>query len=934
MKKVQIVRAAAAVAILSATAASAADVAFVSGKTLRVDRDGEALVSFDPVYWGDNWSYVWFDASVKNDGGMSVVEARAKSGEAQIKLGARISSAEDGVIRSSWELSTDRNTKSTMGIIAMAPGKSVKKTVVTSSDGSRREIVGGYERNGLGKSVKSVALFGDAAAPLVTIGFEPAVEIGSDGAARIILVAGDFAANSPRKVNITINVGGSPAFYPSAAEMPSEQDSGWYEWKAKGAGDAKSVLAMDAWLDKPAGRLGRITSVGDKLMYGGKPIRLWGINLCYSACSPDKAMAEKRAQFYARYGINTVRLHKYADGRGWAGIQAEDSFTKFDADGLDRMDYQIAKFKERGIYTKLSAHFGTPSLGRGDLQAVPYLEEFGKLGNKPDARVQIPASGTYYSREVQDVQIAHYVNLLKHRNPHTGMTYAQDPAIAFIEILNEQSAMFYTSMTPLKASETLRKDVGKRFCDWLRAKYRNHDGLVKAWGESALNSFGGEGFASSGEHLDAGNILPIGNPWFWDPDNINGSQKFRRQRLLDSMTFLTKLQDDFNDRFVKAVRAAGYAGEIVASNWQAGRAYSHYMNLHSDARIGTVDRHNYFDGINNTMLDAPGSGLLSSGLQQVANRPFMLSEWIHTFPSDYGMEGPAILGAYGMGLQGWDVSYMFQNNDNGSFRTELGRDKWEISVPQVMGVFPAVARQVLRGDVSESKAVISRYVDVKSLAEGKLGFEDRIEQKGDVKEFTGAVTPEALAFARCLVEYTPTFKATPALDTAKLAEPAITSSTGELRWWKGDSRKHTGAFTIDTLGTQALVGFTGASADTRNVKLSRAHIEADTQFGAIYITAAAPNATIDNAPSLLITAIGRARNTDMKVIGDNLIQRGAGPILMESVGAKITLKRRNPTIWVLDHDGARTGEKVPLNADGSFRIDGKKYKTPYYEVTF
>ena len=40
------------------------------------------------------------------------------------------------------------------------------------------------------------------------------------------------------------------------------------------------------------------------------------------------------------------------------------------------------------------------------------------------------------------------------------------------------------------------------------------------------------------------------------------------------------------------------------------------------------------------MLAQPGSGYFSSGLQQVANRPFGLSEWIHVYPSLYSAEGP------------------------------------------------------------------------------------------------------------------------------------------------------------------------------------------------------------------------------------------------------------------------------------------------------
>jgi hypothetical protein len=76
------------------------------------------------------------------------------------------------------------------------------------------------------------------------------------------------------------------------------------------------------------------------------------------------------------------------------------------------------------------------------------------------------------------------------------------------------------------------------------------------------------------------------------------------------------------------MRKDGYDGEIIGSNWQAGRAYSHFANLHADARAGTIDRHNYFGGdcANDSMLARAGSGIFSSGMQQVADRPFMLSE--------------------------------------------------------------------------------------------------------------------------------------------------------------------------------------------------------------------------------------------------------------------------------------------------------------------
>ena len=83
-------------------------------------------------------------------------------------------------------------------------------------------------------------------------------------------------------------------------------------------------------------------------------------------------MAERRAACYAKYGINAVRLHKFADGPGWAGIQSEASSVQMDPDGLERMDYFVSQLKQHGIYVKLSAHFGALKLGSGDKQFVPY----------------------------------------------------------------------------------------------------------------------------------------------------------------------------------------------------------------------------------------------------------------------------------------------------------------------------------------------------------------------------------------------------------------------------------------------------------------------------------------------------------------------------------------------------------------------------------
>ena len=331
------------------------------------------------------------------------------------------------------------------------------------------------------------------------------------------------------------------------------------------------------------------------------------------------------------------------------------------------------------------------------------------------------------------------------------------------------------------------------------------------------------------------------------------------------------------------------------------------------------------------MLAVPGSGLLSTGMQQVADRPFMFSEWIHTFPSEFCVEGPAIIGAYGMGLNGWDVSFMFQNSDRGHFRESLG-ETWDVVAPQVFGLFPAVSRQVIRGDVRESGTVFTMNVDFESLQKGKVNFDDRVEQDYDIKSFTSdAILMQALAVGRVVVDFVDEAKETEKVDLSEyeLADWLV-SDTKELAW-KSGKKPRDGFMFIQTPRTQAVVGFAGIRVGLQDVTL-----RTRTPYSAIYVTSLS-DAPIASTQSALITTIARARNTDMKMIGGTLIRRGTGPILMEPVVCELTFHRAEgtpaPKVHVLDHDGRRTGKTLPVTG-GRVLLDGRETKAVYYEVEY
>jgi hypothetical protein len=383
---------------------------------------------------------------------------------------------------------------------------------------------------------------------------------------------------------------------------------------------------------------------------------------------------------------------------------------------------------------------------------------------------------------------------------------------------------------------------------------------------------------------------------------------------------------------VKAIRDAGYKGPLCGSPWQAPSMLPHYDNLRSDYLAGYIDRHNYFGGgLFDSMLAKPGSGNFSSGLQQVVDRPFGFSEWIHVYPSLYSAEGPAILAAYGMGLQGWDASYEFQSQSGHRlFSDRAGWPPWgvwEADTPTQLGQYPALGRMIYRGDVKEAEVISTRRVSPEELASGTFNFSDKVVQQGDIKSFGGSVPPEALAAGRVVVEFTDKPQASTFPDLEKYRQgTAIVSATKQLLW---DSAGK-GCFTVNTPGTKAVVGF----ADGKSFALGDVTIDLACPYASVFLTALDRGATLATAKSALLSAVARSSNTGFKyfAIDNQTLDNGKGPILLEPVKATLRIVgRKVASVEVLDHDGRRTGKKLPVE-NGRFTLDGAKDKALYYEV--
>jgi hypothetical protein len=877
--------------------------------------------------WGPNWAWVGLNARQKADGDRLSVRVpftvnKDKGEVIDVHFEAWQPAARQVAFR--YDLDAARDVPLTLFMASINTESQGSQGTLTLSHADDKKTKLSLPLRGFHSApATSQAAFAFEKGGTVTMKIDPPCPVTFDNGMRVGLGSEVFRQGK-RSVTLTLTFPEETAFYAKQADLDkftrTLAASDWFAFRPSKE-ITEGVIDVDRWLDRPAGKHGGVRMVKDRfVLEDGTPIKFWGVNLSYTASAPDKETAEFTAARYAKYGINAVRMHKFSYPTNQMGIGDPNDSTRMDAKGLDRLDYFVSQLKEHGVYFGWSHTYGFHVVPGDSKRLLAYDEIARNLKGNTYGFIN-------FAEDVQDLMIEMVVNLLKHKNPHTGRTYGEEPALCFIELQNEDDIFFYTSEKAFNACPTYKKRFLERFSAWLKERYGSQEKLAAAW----------EGALRKGETLADANILPQLNPWFFGEDHLPGQKGGARQRLLDTAAYFHELQDRFYGKFVKAIRDAGYKGPINGSPWQAPSMLPHYYNLYSDYKAGYIDRHNYFDGqgpgLFASMLTRPGSGYFGSGLQQVIDRPFALSEWIHVYPNVYGAEGPALLAAYGLGLQGWDASYEFQSQaDRRVFRDIAGQfpwGVWEADVPTSLGQYPALARMIFRGDVKEGDVISVRRVSPTDLADGRFNFSDKVEQHGDVKSFGGSVPPEALAAGRVVVEFTDKSQPSQLPDMSRYRKGSVIRSVTEQLAWDTAGQ---GFFTVNTPGTKAVVGF----AEGKELTLGDVKVRLNCPFASLFLTALDHGSDLADGKRALITALARQSNTGFTYFAPDqrVLNNGRAPILLEPVKATLTIGARTITaVNVLDHDGRRTGRTLPVT-DGRFVIDAAKDKTIYYEVVF
>lgn len=230
-----------------------------------------------------------------------------------------------------------------------------------------------------------------------------------------------------------------------------------------------SVTNVREWLDAPAGKHGFVSVRDGHLAVGDKRIRFFGVNMCFGANFPTHDAAERIAGRLAKFGINCVRFHHMDMFNAPDGIFANDGVT-LDPERLDRLDYFISQLKNHGIYSNLNLHVS---------RTYPDRPKSEKVGNQ-----SFDKGVDNFSAKLIALQKDFARDLLSHVNPYTGNAYAQEPAVALVEINNENGLLHSWEIGALDgAAQPYRDELGELWTKWLLEKYADRADIETAWSQ-------------------------------------------------------------------------------------------------------------------------------------------------------------------------------------------------------------------------------------------------------------------------------------------------------------------------------------------------------------------------------------------------------------------------------------------------------------------
>ncbi|MDY0170437.1 MAG: hypothetical protein RBS80_28095 [Thermoguttaceae bacterium] len=738
------------------------------------------------------------------------------------------------------------------------------------------------------------------------------------------------------------------------------QDLRGESWMGRGRADwspfrmghrpaAEPLVDLSGLLHRPAGKHGFLHAKGGHFVFedGTRP-RFVADNIhANRGLFPSHEQAERVADTLARYGVNLVRFHLM---EGVLIDRDRSGRRLISGDDLDRFDYFVKTLKDRGIYILLDSVTGQSTLGFREDDGVKGWDAYHP--HRPWA---------FFDPRLRELAKDYMRQLLTRVNRYTGNTLLDEPAVAMLLLINEQT-LFFDWHTDKGQPEHYASLLRRLYNEWLaRNGGATRDELARLWSNDA-----GETALLPEEDPAAGNVeLPGlralqggGSAWAGVESPV---------RLRTAYRFLKELQGEYHREMKAYLISLGCKVPIGGSNiiynvpeLDAQRDmdftsqnvyYDHVRRTQSSAGVQLLGMHNR-PAVEINPLIAQNRAMIEPAIAgaKLNTHPITSTEsammWPHEWRASYFLSLFATAA-----LQDWDA--VFHYNHMGGFGYSWDRaDQAGVILnttvhfndPALTGTMPAVALMHLRGDVSPARLLVQVVYDEDDLLDGRwdvrsggfpfnyLTFVSRVEGavgRADTRaqwQIARGVGTDGMAYDgpddprtphRLAAELDEQLKTRGLLPADRgLVGDRLVSDTGQVvRDWGG------ALLTVDTPRTQAMTGFPGAP-----LAFSGATIDCDSDFATIIINAL-DDRPIGETGRLLITAVGRAVNCDDRytfretVIGAAGVRRGEQMAVERGAAGETLIERIRAEIRVRMPDSHTRATWTPLHADFSAQGD-------------
>ena len=673
----------------------------------------------------------------------------------------------------------------------------------------------------------------------------------------------------------------------------------------------------------PAGRYGRVIATRQgKFAFEKRatPSRFYGVNFCFTAQYLSHEMADRLADRLARLGYNAVRIHHYESTL----VEHGPGGPRLKAEPLDQLDYFFAALKQRGIYVTTDLFVSRP-VALADI----YEGETGMIG-MDEFKMAV---------HVNDRAFENYKTfaraLLDHENPYTKLRYADDPALAWLSLVNEDCPGNFISTLKGK----LHDDCQRAWNRWLAARYPDRESLSRALGNL------------KGDQDPAKGTVPLAS--------IYG----RLPAVIAFNTFLAEVERDFFERTRRFLRDELHCKALLTDC----NAWSNPVQL--QAVRGTfdyVDDHFYVDHpqfmerpwslpsrcANTSPIAGGATGGRSCAFTRVFGKPFTITEFNYASPGRFRGVGGILTGAMGA-VQDWD----------GLWRFAYSHSRENVERPGAMNYFDMAADPLnqaaeraslclfLRGDLRPARHAVAIASEPDGLLKQTNTSRDKTPAWHGMAWLTrvgwllGGETKATrndlpLAFSGSETNLFASAMETTLLDTFR--ERGWLPKNNRTDFKKNTFQSETGEVTIDaaenilTLDTARTAG--GFAPAGKRIETRAATIEIVETDATVWVSSL-DSKPITASQRLLITHLTDLQNSGTRYGDRNrqiLMAWGQLPHLVRAGCATVTLRLKNADrakVYTLAVNGKRLGEvaasvkeggalSIPLsvNADGKARM--------------